>query len=209
MLPTRAVMAALALAACTPSAQPATDPSSGIEGELHGAFLELECASGEIEMQFCEPEDMGKRTLMLRFGGDPARTYAVGLRVWGVVEGVKYQEGEKAGYHFYIGGRSGTPETAEYILEVGGQRYHLNHFENGAGEHYTYAIEYTAPAIPIPGASTVRLSVDSPDNLVNTNHMEIKVAAPPPALRQKLEKMQDDPLDWQYVYLEVARIEAM
>ena len=200
--------------ACSPAASEVggsgvASPTAGIEGELHGAFLELECESGEIEMQFCVPRDMGKRSLMLRFAGEAGRTYAVVLRVWGVVEAVKYEGGEKTAPHLYVGGRSATPDTAEYTLEVAGQRYQLNHFDNNAGEHYTYAMEYTTPPIPIPGATTLRLSVDSPDDLVNTNHMETAVAAPPPALRQKLEKMQDDPLDWQYVYLEVASLREM
>jgi hypothetical protein len=210
---TLGVMAAgSTLAGCTAGAgvpAPLPDGSTsvvGVEGELHGAFLELECMSEKIELQFCVPRDRGMRRVSLKFGGDPARTYSVVLRVWGVVEGVRYLDGNQAGEHFYIGGRGGTPMTAEYTLEIAGERYHLNHFENNPGEHYTYPIEYTAPAIPIPGAANLVLSVSDPDNLVNTNHMEIAVANPPPALRHKLEKMQDNVLRWQYVYLEVASI---
>jgi hypothetical protein len=210
----RGLVAAVAVwtaGACTPEAGGSTGVDGsvgqvGIEGELHGAFLELECQSGKLEMQFCVPREMGMRTVRLKFGGQAGRTYAVVLRVWGVVEAVRYQDGRKAGDHFYVGGRGGTPGTAEYTLEIAGDRYHLNHFDNNPGEHYTYAIEYTAPAIPIPGAAEILLSVRDPDNYVNTNHMEIAVSNPPPALRQKLEKMQDAPLRWQYVYLEVASI---
>ena len=39
--------------------------------------------------------------------------------------------------------------TAEYTLDIAGEKYHLNHFDNNPGEHYTYPIEYTAPAITI------------------------------------------------------------
>ncbi len=205
--------ALLGLIGCTADGGPAPAPSSdgaapvaGVEGTLHGAFLELECMSEKIELQFCVPKDMGMRRLDLKLGGDPGRMYSMVLRVWGVVEGVRYREGSKGGEHFYIGGRGGTPDTAEYTLDIAGAKYHLNHFDNNPGEHYTYPIEYTAPAIVVPGGADVVLSVRDPDNLVNTNHMEIAVAAPPPALRQKLEKMQDNVLRWQYVYLEVASV---
>src|SRR5687768_16612509 len=57
-----------------------------IAGELHGAFLELECASEEIEFQFCVPKDGGRRSVTLKFGGAFGRTYAVALAVWGVME---------------------------------------------------------------------------------------------------------------------------
>jgi hypothetical protein len=201
---------ALLLAACTPPAGAPDGAGDGrttrVEGELHGAFLDLPCASEEMEMQYCVPREQGIRSVSLQFGGDPARTYSVALRVWGVVEAVRYEGGTRAADHFYIDGHSVTPKTAEYTLEVAGTRYHLNHFDNNAGDHYTFAVEYTAPTIPIPGASTLVLSVRDPDNYVNTNHMETAVAAPPPALRQKLEPMQDLRPRWQYIYMEVASV---
>src|SRR5688572_7724743 len=54
-----------------------------IAGELHGAFLELECASEEIEFQFCVPKDGGRRSVALKFGGTSGRSYRVALAVWG------------------------------------------------------------------------------------------------------------------------------
>jgi hypothetical protein len=205
---------ALSLAGCTAAAESTTggvDAGPGgagnVYGDLHGAFLELECMSEKIELQFCVPKDMGKRSVRLKFGGDPGSSYSVALKVWGVVEGVRYVDGSKGGEHFYIGGRGNTPMTAEYTLDVAGAKYHLNHFDNNPGEHYTYPVEYTAPSIVIPGAADIVLSVSDPDNLVNTNHMEIAVANPPPALREKLEKMQDSRLRWQYVYIEVGSVQ--
>src|SRR5438477_6814321 len=52
-----------------------------LAGELHGAFLELECMGPEIEFQFCVPKDLGIRSVALKFGGTPGKTYAVVLAV--------------------------------------------------------------------------------------------------------------------------------
>src|SRR5689334_2048142 len=67
---------------------------AAIAGELHGAFLELECMSEEIEFQFCVPRDMGIRSLSLKFGGTTGKTYSVVLAVWGVMETIKYKDGQ-------------------------------------------------------------------------------------------------------------------
>jgi hypothetical protein len=174
-----------------------------IAGELHGAFLELECLSEEIELQFCVPKDMGRRSLTLQFGGEPGRTYAVVLAVWGVMETIKYKDGTLLADHFYRGGTPDTPMTAEYGLDVAGQTYFLNYQDVGAGEHYTYRIQYQSPAIPIPGGATLTLFVRDPDNLVNTNPMQNEVAGPPPRLREQLLRIMSEPVQGQFIYVEV------
>src|SRR3954447_19906719 len=91
-------------------ARPTGDPALlAIAGDLHGAFLELECDSEEIEFQFCVPRNMGVIDQMLRFGGEDGKRYAVVLEVWGVVERILYSGGKKQGEHFYVGGQSTTP----------------------------------------------------------------------------------------------------
>jgi hypothetical protein len=174
-----------------------------IAGQLEGAFLELECAGEEIEFQFCRPKDMGKRQLNLLFGGEQGKRYSVVLGVWGVVEGVTYKNGMKAGDHFYIGGLGDTPGTAEYGLVIGDTTYYLNHFEIGAGDHYTYGISYTTPPITIVGGSTLTLYVNSPDDLVNTNHMQSEADTPTPGLLRHLEAIKMERVPGQYVYIEV------
>lgn len=177
---------------------------AAIAGQLHGAFLELECMSAEIEFQFCYPKDMGKRMLTLEFGGVPGKTYLVSLAVWGVMETVKYQGGMLFGEHFYVGGTSGTPDTAEYGLEIAGQNYFLNYQDIGAGEHYTYGIQYESPPIPIPGGATITLFARDPNNYINTNHMDSKVTDPPPRLREQLLRIMMEPVQAQFIYVEVA-----
>ena len=63
----------------TPDAAPAPLPAAAqaVAGELHGAFLRVECASEEIELQYCHPQDKGIREIPLRIGGEPGRTYQV------------------------------------------------------------------------------------------------------------------------------------
>jgi hypothetical protein len=176
---------------------------AAIAGELHGAFLELTCMGPEIEFQFCVPQDMGIRSLDLKFGGEAGKTYSVVLAVWGVMETIKYKDGMLAGDSFYIGGTPDTPMTAEYGLQIAGQTYFLNYREIGAGEHYTYGIQYETPPITIPGATTVKLFVHDPDNLVNTNHMQSMVTDPPPRLREQLRRIDMEMPQSQFVYVEV------
>jgi len=181
---------------------------AAIAGQLHGAFLEPECMGEEIEFQFCVPKDMGIRSLSLKFGGTAGKTYSVVLAVWGVMETIKYKGGTLAGDSFYIGGTPDTPMTAEYGLEIAGQTYFLNYRELGAGEHYTYGIQYESPPIDIPGATTVKLFVRDPDNLVNTNHMQSMVTDPPPRLREQLRRIDMEMPQSQFVYVEVKNVVA-
>jgi len=187
------------------SAAPSPLPpeTMAIAGQLHGAFLELECQSEEIEFQFCIPKDMGKRSVALKFGGDAGRTYSVVLNVWAVTEAVKYKDGMKLGDHFYAGGTTGTPDTAEYGLQIAGQSYFLNHFELGAGEHYTYGYQYQTPPLRIPGAATLELFVRDPDNFVNTNHMQSEVMDPPARLRDEIARIMSQVVQGQFLYIEV------
>jgi hypothetical protein len=187
-----------------PMATPITDPTAlAIAGELQGAFLQLDCAGPEIEFQFCVPKDRGILNVPLKFGGQPGKMYAVTLRVWGVVEGVNYAGGRKAGEHFYIGGTGTTPRTAEYGLTVGNQSYHLNHFVIGAGDHYTYGVSYETEPIMIPGGAAMVLYVRDPDNFINTNHMQSEADNPSPGLETKLAVIKSQPLQAQFVYIEI------
>jgi hypothetical protein len=184
--------------------KPGGDPALlAIAGDLHGAFLEIECISEEIELQYCVPRDMGVQDLMLRFGGEAGKRYAVVLKVWGIVEGIFYEGGKKQGDHFYVGGQSTTPMTATYGLQAGTQTYYFNHFDVGAGDHYSYGITYETPAITIPGAATLVLFGHSPDNIINTNHMQNEVMDPTPALEERLSKIASEKVQGQFVYLEV------
>jgi hypothetical protein len=184
---------------------PATAEAIAIAGQLHGAFLQLDCVSEEIELQFCLPEMRGKKRVPLRFGGQPGKRYQVTLRVWGVMEAITYRGGIQDGKHFYIGGQVATPMTAEYGLEAGTERYYFNHRDIGAGEHYTYGYTYvTTIPITITGGAALTLYVSDPDNFINTNHMESAVNDVTPGLQKKLDAILAQPLQGQFIYLEVA-----
>jgi hypothetical protein len=193
----------------TPDAAAAPLPAAAraVAGELHGAFLRVECASEEIELQFCHPQDKGKREIPLRIGGEFGRTYQLTLRVWGVMETIRYVGGMAAGEHFYIGGRRETPMTAEYGLRTTTQSYWLNHMQLSPGDHYTYGIQYTAPPITLVGGSTVTLFVNDPDDFMNTNHMDSLPEEAPPALQARLDVIRNQRLMGQFVYIEVVRVQ--
>lgn len=190
-----------------PAVPPADLPA--IAGGLHGAFLRLDCAGPEIELQFCVPQDRGVRELAVSFGGTPGKKYRVWLGVWAVVEGPTYVGGSKGAKHFYVGGESSENprKTASWGLEIGAQTYHLNHFEIGAGDHYTYGIAYVTPPIPIDAGAAIKLFVRDPDNFVNTNHMQSEAANPPPGLQEKLVAIKAAPPEGQYVYIEARSAE--
>lgn len=188
-----------------PPVPPATPEAIAIAGQLHGAFLRVDCVSPEIELQFCLPEMRGKKRVALKFGGQPGKRYLVTLRVWGVMEAITYRGGTKDGKHFYLGGEVGTPMTAEYGLEVGAARYYFNHRDIGAGEHYTYGYTYvTTMPITITGGADLALYVSDPDNFMNTNHMDSSVSDVTPGLQEKLDVILAQPLQGQFIYLEVA-----
>jgi hypothetical protein len=190
-------------------ARATADPALlAIAGELHGAFLEMECVGEEIELQFCIPKDKAI-DLPLKFGGETGKRYAVALKVWGVVEGVLYTGGKQLGENFYAGGEGTTPKTASWGLIAGGQTYYLNHFVMGAGEHYTYGITYETPPIPIDGASTLTFFVHSPDEIINTNHMQNVVIDPTVALQDRLAKIESEHVQGQFIYLEVVSAKLM
>src|SRR5688572_21041053 len=95
VLVTAAILGACSLASGRPPADAAVEPRPDagepepdlvsstllfpeilvIVGELHGAFLELECASEEIEFQFCVSKDGGRRSVALKFGGTSGWSY--------------------------------------------------------------------------------------------------------------------------------------
>jgi hypothetical protein len=194
----------------TPDAAPAPLPAAAqaVAGELHGAFLRVECASEEIELQYCHPQDKGIREIPLRVGGEPGRTYQFSLRVWGVMETIRYVGGKATAEHFYIGGRRETPMNAEYGLRTTTQSYWLNHMEVSPGDHYTYGIEYRTPAISIAGGSTVTLFVHDPDDFMNTNHMDSLPPGAPPALQARLDVIRGQRLMGQFIYVEVEQVQA-
>jgi hypothetical protein len=190
----------------------ATPEEIAIAGQLQGAFLEIDCASEEIELQFCHAKEMAVQNLMLQFGGEPGKSYSVVLGVWGVVEAAKYEDGTAVGEHFYIGGHDASPSIgtsglpADYGLTVGTQTYYLNANDVG-GEHYTYGIEYVTPPITILGGSTLVLFVHSPDDMINTNHMDSSATLhPPPGLQPKLDQIKSQPLQGQFIYLEAQSV---
>jgi hypothetical protein len=174
-----------------------------IAGGLQGAFLQLDCAGPEVELQFCAPEAMGKKSVTVKMGGEPGKKYAVALAVWGVMETITYRNGRPGGGDLYIGGESGTPNIAEWGLTTGTETFYLNHFEMCAGEHYTYGIHYESNLITLPGGATLTLFVRDPDNFINTNHMDSQAEDPPPGLAPQLAKIRAMPLQGQYVYVEV------
>ncbi len=183
---------------------PAVPPEVlAIAGGLQGAFLQLDCRGPEIELQFCLPELMGKKSVTVKLGGTPGKKYAVALGVWGVMETVTYRNGKPAGGSLYVGGESGTPMTAEWGLSDDTTTYFLNYFPTCAGEHYTYGIHYESQLLTLTGGSTLTLFVRDPDDFINTNHMDSQAPDPPPGLIPMLTKIRAMPLMGQFVYVEV------
>ena len=55
-----------------------------------------------------------------------------------------------------------------------------------------------------PILHTLVLFAHSPDNIINTNHMDNQVMDPTPALEERLAKIHSEKVQGQFLYLEVA-----
>jgi hypothetical protein len=100
--------------------------------------------------------------------------------------------------------------TAEYGLQIGNQTYYLNHEIVGvAGDHYTYGFTYVTSPIVFLGGVNATLFVRDPDNFMNTNHMQSTVQDPTPGLQEKLDVILAQPLQGQFVYIEVGSVEVV
>ena len=175
----------------------------GVAGELHGAYVELTCAT-RITTQFCGPQPgQADQKIMLQFGGQVGTTYDVVLKVWGIVEQQTYSTGMPLGEHLYIGGTETTVGNANYSvygLQIGATNIWLNRFPTAGGDKVV-AMYYTAPAIKIPGGSTIILRHYDKNNHMTRNFDRLSVPEPTPGLMAKI-KMQ--PFDGAFLYIEVA-----
>jgi hypothetical protein len=174
-------------------------PPMGIAGELHGAFLEVKCASRKDAM-FCVPNSANLK-IPLKFGGEAGKMYEITLKVWGVMEGQRYNGGMMLTDRFYVGGMGTTANYGRYGLKIGETQYWLNHAATGAGGDRTYKMEYTTPAIKVPGQAAIELSAFDPNNHLTHNHQKHVIMPAPEGLTAKLP-MQ--PAEGNFFYIEVA-----
>jgi hypothetical protein len=178
-----------------------------IAGELDGAFLEPKCTDKPAN-GFCHHSGVIEQKI--KFGGEAGKTYDVTLKVWGIMEGIKFTGGEPAGDHFYAGGMSVTPRYSPCALKVGDKNYYLNRKEDRANDK-VYPFVFTTPAIKIPGQADLLLfctddaskhiSINNPPPLGQAANGRHTIENPPERLKAKLG-MQ--PYSFLFTYLEAA-----
>jgi hypothetical protein len=182
-------------------------PVAAIAGELDGAFLQPKCTDTPSN-GFCHHSGVIEQKI--KFGGEAGKTYDVTLKVWGIMEGIRFSGGEPAGDHFYTGGMSITPRYSPCALKVADKNYYLNRKEDRANDK-VYKFEYTTPAIKIPGQAELLLfcvddaskhiSINNPPPLGQAANGRHTIENPPERLKAKLG-MQ--PYAFLFTYLEVA-----
>jgi hypothetical protein len=181
-------------------------PVAAIAGQLDGAFLEPKCTDTPRN-GFCHHSGVIEQKI--KFGGEAGKTYDVTLKVWGIMEGIRFSGGEPAGEHFYAGGMSITPRYSPCALKVVDRNYYLNRKEDRANDK-VYKFEYTTPAIKIPGQAELLLfcvddaskhiSINNPPPLGQAANGRHVIDNPPERLKAKLG-MQ--PYAFLFTYLEV------
>jgi hypothetical protein len=189
------------------TAEAGSAPVAAIAGELDGAFLEPKCTDTPRN-GFCHHSGVIEQKI--KFGGEAGKTYDVTLKVWGIMEGIRFSGGEPAGDHFYTGGMSITPRYSPCALKVTDKNYYLNRKEDRANDK-VYKFEYITPAIKIPGQAELRLfcvddtskhiSINNPPPLGQAANGRHTIDNPPERLKAKLG-MQ--PYAFLFTYLEVA-----
>lgn len=180
-----------------PDAAGAGGPSAAGEalaGSLTGLRVEVPCKGPKFGentechwdpalLQTTDPAWKLKRELVRTFGGSADVTYAVTLRVRGVVEPKNFTGGKVEQEHFQSGGSPLSDDYNFYSIKVSdpAQSYTVNRHEQKTS-HFVFPLDYTV-TIPIRGGATVTVGAYDRNDISIANHTNTVVPelAPAPA----------------------------
>lgn len=189
----------LGLSGC--AMMPAHGPGNAAKG-FQGLFLHDECiGENAAQPDTCLHTRVHRKTFV--FGGKPGTTYDVMLRVRGLFEPTKMQDGtapDPAHPYLYAGGATGTPDYSQWRIDVSSPRqtYTLNNYP--AVSHTIYKEDFEARIVVDAGATVTVQAIDGNDRQIDNG------APGRPDRRQVIEGVTDRPLDGQMVRLDVVRV---
>jgi hypothetical protein len=188
----------------TPSSEPAppSDPASAgaaapaagdaLAASLGGLRVEVPCKGekfgGDTEchwdpalLQTADPVWKLKREIVKTFAGSPDVTYAVALRVRGVVEPKNFTGGTVEQEHFQSGGSPQADDYNFYSIKVSDPAgtYTVNRHEKKTS-HFVFPLDYTV-TIPIRGGATVTVGAYDRNDISIANHTHTVVPELAPA----------------------------
>ncbi|MBW8882059.1 MAG: hypothetical protein JF615_11770 [Asticcacaulis sp.] len=187
------------LAGC--STGPASGPVNAARG-FHALFLHDDCtAENTAQPDTCLHQRRHEKTFV--FGGKPATTYDVTLRVRGLFEPTTMEGGaapDPAHPYFYTGGQTRTPDYSQWRIDVSSpqQTYTLNNYPKVS--HTIYKEDFEAAIVVAAGATVTVQAIDGNDRQIDNG------ATGHPDRQQIIAGVTDKPLPGQMVRLDVVRV---
>ena len=205
-----------------PAAEPAPAPTApaplGPEaaGKLHGYLHKLKCGAAQDKRSCKLSADQESSRLDVTLAGDPGTTYAVKLRVRGLLEPRRYSGGalvDESNPWLYAGGAADPLRKnngqAYNIYQIAvsepAQHYFLNrdtkdHLGGGYGpSHTTFKVDYPL-TLKVKGGATISVITDDEKGSGMINNADQNVVDGVPA------NLIQQPWDGQFFYLEVESI---
>jgi len=188
----------LGLSAC--AAGPAHGPEAAAKG-FQGLFLHDECiGENAAQPDTCLHSRVHQKAFV--FGGSAGKVYDVTLRVRGLFEPTRMQDGvrpDPAHPYLYTGGQTGTPDYSQWRIDVSSPRqtYTLNAYP--AVSHTIYKEDFEATIAIDAGATVTVQSIDGNDRQIDNG------AKGRPDRQQVIDGVTATPLDGQMLRLDVVR----
>ena len=167
---------------------PSADP---MEAKLKKGAV---CKSGLVTG---DPRKTDNFTKEQTFEGKKDKRYKVTLRFRGVVEPMKYKNGEKDGDCFYIGGEPDNNGYNIYKLAVSSPKSHYYLNAKDRVGHDVFTIDYTT-TIEIDGGATLTMSGDGQNGLMIANFKQLTVP-----------EIAEEPYNGQFAQVNVVKVEEL
>jgi hypothetical protein len=183
----------------------ATTPGHGPEAAAKGfqaLFLHDECiGENAAQPDTCLHQRVHAKSFV--FGGKAGTAYDVTLRVRGLFEPTKMQDGtasDPAHPYFYTGGETGTPDYSQWRIDVSSpaRTYTLNNYP--AVSHTIYKEDCEAKIVVDAGATVTVQAIDGNDRQIDN------AAKGRPDRQQVIDGVTATPLDGQMLRLDVVRV---
>lgn len=132
---------------------------------------------------------------VMNFGGEKGKKYNVTLRFRGVVEPMKYKNGEMDGDYFYIGGEPNNKTYNIYKIHISSPNSHYFLNRQDRVGHKIFTIDYTK-TIRIDGGATLTLTGDGQNGKLISNFKKLTIPG-----------IAETPFNGQFIQVDVVKVE--